>query len=84
MARHIPPQGSLDVVFARDPVMDASPPHDPAMILRRLQRLTERLGAPDLTAAESRTLQPELLRLLEMIDLLDNPRPRKAAGRVRA
>ena len=37
-------------------------------ILQALQRLTERLAAPDLTAAEARVLQPRLLCLLGVLE----------------
>ena len=37
-------------------------------IVQALQRLTERLAAPDLTATEAQVLQPRLLSLLEALE----------------
>lgn len=37
-------------------------------VVQILEHLTERLSAPDLTAAESRDLRPRLLGLLETIE----------------
>ena len=37
-------------------------------VVQALQRLTERLAAPDLTAAEAQVLQPRLLSLLGVLE----------------
>ena len=42
-----------------------NPNQDQLSIVEALQRLTERLAAPDLTAAEAKMLQPRLLSLLD-------------------
>lgn len=50
--------------------------HDPDQekltIVQALQRLTERLGAADLTAAEAQLLQPRLLSLLDVLATSDS------------
>jgi len=42
-----------------------NPSLDQLSIVEALQRLTERLAAPDLTATEAKMLQPRLLSLLD-------------------
>ncbi len=45
-----------------------NPTQEKLSIVQALQRLTERLAAPDLTAAEAQELQPGLLSLLEALE----------------
>jgi hypothetical protein len=47
------------------------PREDSALSLSLLERLTERLASPDLTAAEANVLRPSLLSLLESIENAD-------------
>ncbi len=46
-----------------------NPTQEKLSIVQALQRLTEDLAAPDLTAVEAQVLQPKLLSLLDVLQM---------------
>jgi len=60
--------------------MFGTTPPDSSTLIRKLQSLTERLGATDLTASESQTLLPEIHRLLELADQHARAVPTRTPG----
>jgi hypothetical protein len=59
---------TITVNFARDFAMSSDKNAERSPVVQSLQNLTDRLSAPDLTAAEAAVIRPRLFRLLDSLE----------------